>query len=268
MTDIASRHSLILFLLLTLIIGWFWWIQMVLGLWPEELILIPSSLGGISPILTLMIIQKYSNHAVDLEQIFNTTHTWSKKKPWLVLSAFILPTVITIGNVLNFIVGNESQLILLNSERVELRLALIVIVPLTFFPGLLTSPLFEEPGWRGFALTKLQSRFGRECGSLVIGSYWWLWHQMSNLYWGLYPTPISYLSMLGHSFVIDSLFNLSGHNLLTAMFAHQSICIINIYLYKSPNNLSALFILAIVWALVLVLRVFESKSGFQNELAF
>jgi membrane protease YdiL (CAAX protease family) len=251
-----------------MVIGWFWWIQMVLGFWPIELIIIPSSLGGISPILTLMILQKYSDHAVDVDKIFNTTHTWRKRIPWLVLSALMLPIVTTIGNVLSFIVGNEAQLNLLNPELVELGLALIVIVPLTFFPGLLTSPLFEEPGWRGFALPKLQSRFGRECGSLIIGSYWWLWHQMSNLYWGLYPTPISYLLMLGYSFAIDSLFNLSRRNLLAAMFAHQSLFIVNTYLYKTANELSALFILAVIWTSVLVLRIFESRRDFQDGLVF
>jgi len=240
---------------------------MVLGFWPAELIIIPSSLGGISPILTLMILQKFSDHAVDVDKIFNTAHTWRKRIPWLVLSAFMLPTVITIGNVLNFITGNEAQLFLLNPGPAELGLALIVIIPLTFFPGLLTSPLFEEPGWRGFALPRLQSMFGREGGSLLIGSYWWLWHQMSNLYWGLYPTPISYFSMLGYSFAIDSLFNLSRRNLLVAMFAHQSIFIVNTYLYKTTNDLSALFILAGVWALVLVLRILESRRDFQSGLS-
>jgi membrane protease YdiL (CAAX protease family) len=268
MTDFVGRHSLVLFLLFAIVIGWFWWIQMVLGFWPVELIIIPSSLGGISPILTLMILQKYSDHTVDVDKIFNTTHTWRKGILWLVLSALMIPTVTTVGNMLSFIVGNEAQLNLLNPERVELGLALIAIVPLTFFPGLLTSPLFEEPGWRGFALPKLQAKFGREVGSLIIGSYWWIWHQMSNVYWGLYPTPISYLSMLGYSFTIDSLFNLSKRNLLAAMFAHQSLFIANTYLYKKTNDLSALLILSIIWTSVLVLRIFESRHDFQESLTF
>ncbi|MFX1417187.1 MAG: hypothetical protein ACFFC0_10270 [Promethearchaeota archaeon] len=115
-------------------------------------------------------------------------------------------------------------------------------------------------------MPKLQSRFGREIGSLLLGSYWWLWHQMSNLYWGFYPTPISYLSMLGHSFAIDSLFNLSKRNILTAMFAHQSLFIANIYLYKTTNDLSALIVLAVVWISVLALRMLESRRDYPAKL--
>jgi uncharacterized protein len=49
-----------------------------------------------------------------------------------------------------------------------------------YLPGLVFSILFpalgEEPGWRGFALPRLQKRFGPIVGTLILGSLVALWH--------------------------------------------------------------------------------------------
>src|SRR5262249_52349042 len=42
--------------------------------------------------------------------------------------------------------------------------------------AIIGGPLLEEAGWRGFALPRLQPRYGPLVGTLILGLLWALWH--------------------------------------------------------------------------------------------
>lgn len=51
-----------------------------------------------------------------------------------------------------------------------------LLVPVFLLSGLLDGPFGEEPGWRGYALAKLQSRYNALVASLILGVLWAVWH--------------------------------------------------------------------------------------------
>lgn len=243
--------NLLKFFILTIPLGWFWWIQILLGLWPNELILIPSSLGGLSPVFSVWLIDRFSD-SDNLNKILSSVKEWQNVIPLLLLATILFPT----QNIASKLASSALNIpvMILEPVTAELGLSLIIIIPITFFCGLATSPLLEEPAWRGYALPRLQVKYGVNVASLFLGSYWWLWHQMMNLAFGMKPTFLHYLSMLGQSFIIDSLYLSSKRVILVAMFAHQSLFIMLTYLADPMDLRSQIIYLAILWSTVFFLR--------------
>ena len=249
------KHRLVFFYGFTFLISWTFWLLMSMvydGGQPGLLTYATSTLGGLGPLFSLFLLQKLTNEEISVKAILSTIRIREIRNPWAVLAIFGLPILTVLGNIGYYIVGQESQMRLVKSGPDELGGFVILVVALQFTAGLVTSPLFEEPGWRGFALGQLQQRYGKLLGSLVVGLLWWLWHQAMNLTFGIQPTVHSILSMLVVSFTIDSLFNLSGKNLFTAMLAHQSYGTVFTFLYEGNQNwlilgLKIVFLVVLRW---------------------
>ena len=86
----------------------------------------------------------------------------------------------------------------------------------------------EELGWRGFALPRLEARFGPAGGTLVLGGAWALWHlpiiaadpdfQHGLGLGALLPViGLTALSVVGYAFVLSWVFNRTGSVLVAAL---------------------------------------------------
>ena len=89
-------------------------------------------------------------------------------------------------------------------------------------------PLFEEGGWRGFALPRLQRLHGPLVGSLILGVLWALWHL--PLFWiTVWGTPPTVLNMVLYlatvifmTMVYTWVFNNTKGSILIAILLHTS----------------------------------------------
>jgi membrane protease YdiL (CAAX protease family) len=102
-------------------------------------------------------------------------------------------------------------------------------VILTLLTG---GPLFEEPGWRGFALPRLQDRYGPLVGTLILGLLWAVWHLpfyfipgWADLNGGLSLASLSVfgLSALAIAIILTWVFDHTRGSLLLAMLVHASL---------------------------------------------
>ncbi len=114
-------------------------------------------------------------------------------------------------------------------------------LPLVFAQNVfLGSAMGEEPGWRGYALPRLQARFGALRASVILGLLWALWHLPLNfvqgdpregffdvwLVLGLVATAILFTWICDHA----------RGSLLPALLFHASIAVTGLFLTPSPAH--------------------------------
>jgi uncharacterized protein len=95
--------------------------------------------------------------------------------------------------------------------------------------SLITGATGEEGGWRGFALPRLQNRFGPLAGSLILGLAWDFWHfplwmmsGMAGMELLKYILAFT-LGLLGLTFFMTWLYNKVPTSLVPMLIVHFSL---------------------------------------------
>ncbi|MER5515984.1 type II CAAX endopeptidase family protein [Streptomyces sp. NPDC002763] len=109
-----------------------------------------------------------------------------------------------------------------------------VAVLAAYLPGLVvqmvTTGLAEEPGWREFAMPRMQRRYGPLVATLVVGLLWGAWHLPLFLTeWGGGPhvspvRPLEFMvTALAFSYVMTWVFNRSRESMPLVILLHTSV---------------------------------------------
>jgi membrane protease YdiL (CAAX protease family) len=98
----------------------------------------------------------------------------------------------------------------------------IALYPGGIFRACLGGPLGEEPGWRGFALPKLQAAYGPMVASMILGLLWSAWHLPLFLVpgWTSSSLLVFVVLLTAVGFILNFAFNISGGSVIVAMFLH------------------------------------------------
>jgi len=113
--------------------------------------------------------------------------------------------------------------------------SLLVGYPFSLIAVFLGVGLGEEPGWRGFALPRMQKQYGSLRGTVLLGILWSCWHLPDFLTaskgggeetgWSTFLTnfPIFTLAVVSLSVIMTWLYNYTHGSLFIAILAHASI---------------------------------------------
>ncbi|MDT0300668.1 CPBP family intramembrane glutamic endopeptidase [Streptomonospora wellingtoniae] len=187
------------------------------GLWSQLLLMLPGAYLG--PIFSAFLVTAAADGREGLRVWAGRLLKWRINWRWYALSLLGVPAALVLCG-LPF-AGGDVQLPPL-------------VVLAAYIPGLvlqfLTTGIAEEPGWRDFALPRMQPYFGPLLGTLVLGVIWGIWHLPLFLTeWGGFPDttwvqPVEFVaSCVAISVVMTWVFNRTGESLPIAILLHASV---------------------------------------------
>ena len=234
-----------------------------LRLTPEEASAYLVYTLGFGPLVASLVVTWAIGGRRALEELWGRIKMWRVEPRWYFI-VFLLPVALALLSLTAGVLfgglrpGSYSPL-----------LPASYLVPF-FLYMLVFTGLAEEPGWRGFALPHLQSRYSAVKSSWILGVLWGVWHFPSIIYYNLatgMPTlaliPILVflvLGIVGWTIVNTWVYN-STESVFLMIVLHGWYNTVNSYMVLSSQNALVQTLGGILpWALAIILiRVYGGE---------
>jgi uncharacterized protein len=126
-----------------------------------------GTFSAYGPVLAAIIVASLEGGKAGLREWWQRVTRWRVGvrgyRDWVLMLVGIFTPLVVIGLILGPLPTGRA-----------LVAPLVYLVPFILYE-FLTSGM-EEPGWRGYALPKLQSRYNSKKASLILGLVWGVWH--------------------------------------------------------------------------------------------
>ena len=221
MKQIFDRH-LLMFFGLSFLISWSVWIfQVIFGSTSQILFWV----AGFGPTLAALILTAWGGGKTALRGFLKQLFRWRAGLLWYGISLLGTPLVMLLALGIHMLMGGDRPQ-LVDSNHLVTSIEQWPGILIVFVYVLVFTALGEEPGWRGYALPRLQNRFSPFLSSLILGLIWAGWHL--PLFWmaGNFhqDLPVSWflLQVLGSTFLYTWMNHHTHGNVLVMSLFHAS----------------------------------------------
>ena len=206
----AARHDLVLYFVLAYLLSWALWPLVILN--PTSSPLVPFG-----PLIAAVIVALLAGGRHELWALLRQLGRWRVHPLWYVI-ALLGPFVLA---------GLTAALAVAAGAPVRGTGDYTNWRAITFFflSTVIIVGLFEEVGWRGFALPRLQLRLSAIWAALVLGVLWALWHlpELISDPTGQRPPVQFLLWALALSVIFSWLYNSTNGSLPIVIICHAAI---------------------------------------------
>jgi uncharacterized protein len=242
---LVKRHPLTTLFILAYALSWWAWILYALGLFANPI----ASFG---PFLAAIVVLAMTEGKTGLVGLFRRMIRWRVALGWYAV-ALLLPAVLAAtAAVLNVLLGAEppSAAELNAWPGLFATFAIVLLVP--GFGG-----AWEEPGWRGYALPRLQSRRSALVASLILGALIAGWHLPLMVAGQVAYSDI--VLIFAGTIVFNWVFNNAHGSVLIIMVMHAANNAVSgsffSPMFSGGDSIRQSWLLALAWSVVAILVI-------------
>jgi membrane protease YdiL (CAAX protease family) len=209
------------FYALAFAISWLGWLPMVVASRGAAFFQHPGFqifliLPAVGPTLAAVIVERVLVGKTGAASWFRSLWRWKVGALWLI-AAIVLPAALHLAA--NFVAWTfrlPLSVEMSGEKTVGLFLSAFVI-------ALISNP-WEEAGWRGFALPRLQARHTAFTATVITGTLWALWH-LPIFFWvdnpmSQYPFALWFIGTIATAFIYTWLYNNAQGSVLVVALYH------------------------------------------------
>lgn len=222
---------------------------------PPERYLAAAPLAVFSPTIAAVLASRAEAGREGSRAFFRQLRAWPKSPLWYALALTLPGLLFTAARaVYALLPGNHGgPWLYLPTEAQHVV-------------GMLVVPVGEELGWRGFALPRLQRRYGPAKASALLGALWGLWHVPMFLASGASTTALLLLVpyFLGGSALFTWFYNRTGGSLPLAILLHVGAHLDAPGRYGSGDE-TPLVLMTLALLAVAPVLLFVDRAGLRRE---
>src|SRR5688500_17288135 len=236
---LVKRHPLTTFFILAYVFSWWAWIPYALGVFPNPV----ASFG---PFLAALVVLALTEGKTGLLGLFRRMIRWRVAPGWYAV-ALLLPAVLAIAaTVLNVLLGAQPPSAVQLSKWTGLfsTFAIVLLVP-----GV--GGAWEEPGWRGYAVPRLQNGRSALVASLILAVLIAGWPLPLMVVGQVYYSDI--VLIVAAVIVFNWVFNNAKGSVLIIMLMHAANNVAFSFfspMFSGADSISQSWLLALVWVVV------------------
>ncbi len=209
-------------------------------------------ISGVIALLPAFVVSSFFSSIPGIKNLL-ATYIRPRGAPGYYLLALVLfPIIWLLGTLVSRALGMKNPV----SDYFTLDIELVVTILFFFLMNCIHGGLSEEPGWRGFALPRLQVKFSPLVASLILGVFWAVWHAPARFggvaAMSLEDTLINFMIIALVTVIFTWFYNRTKRSILAPALLHASM------------NTTGAFLLGSLGAIILLIAsmiflVFKDK---------